>query len=114
MVGTGSWLTGVGGFGEGKNFDRVVGRGLAEGVDNGEDCGAGGKDVIDEEDGLDIGKGVGDGVDVLELGFALFAGEAFVAEGGCGFLEEGGEVLAAEGGGEVLAEEVEGGRFDGG
>ena len=77
---------GVGGFSEGEDFDRMVGGGLAEGLDDGAGGGAGGEDVVDEEDGLGVGKG-GDGVDVLELGFALFAGEAFVAEGSGGLPE---------------------------
>jgi len=85
-VNFGSSIAGIGGFGEGEYFDVGIGGGLAEGLNDGAGGGAGGEDVVDEEDGLVIGEGVGGGVDVLELDLALFAGEAFVAEGGSGLL----------------------------
>ena len=38
-------------FGEGKDLERAKGEGLVEGADDSADGGAGGEDVIDEEEG---------------------------------------------------------------
>jgi hypothetical protein len=53
---------------------------------------------------------VGYGINIIELGLALVPGKAFVAEGGAGFAEQGGQILALEADCEGLAEKVEGGR----
>ena len=38
---------------------------MSDGLDDGAGGGAGGEDIVDEKDGVLIGRGVGDGIDVL-------------------------------------------------
>lgn len=115
-----------GDFCEGENGDGGVFKGHVEGFEDGEDGGAGGEDVVYEEEGggncdgggVAIGGKVCGGetcegggvylVDILEFGFALGAGEVLVGDGLTGFEEEAGKVGQLELGGEGLGEEVEG------
>lgn len=116
--------------GEGEDLQGAEGESLVKGMDDGADSGACGEDVVDEEEG-GMGGGAGGGkrgcwrgfgirglgqgfvgyrINIVELGFALVPGEAFVAEGRAGFAEQGGEIMALEAGNEGLSEKVEGGR----
>lgn len=112
------------GTGQGKGLYGAVWVGVSERPNEGPQGGAGGKDVVDQEEGGGRGGivgiryeggavsawcGGGNLIDFLDLESALPAGQVFVREGLAGLVEERGEVAAAEASGQGMAKEVEGG-----